>query len=69
MAQAKYAKSGEIMKKYFLILTIALNFSACFFNERGISNRFYDDCKEYYDASGTYHKDCPKNWIDLPLNP
>lgn len=57
------------MKKYFLMLVIALNFSACFFNERGISNRLYDDCKEYYDASGTYHKDCPKNWVDLPFSP
>ncbi|MDO4674011.1 hypothetical protein [Campylobacter sp.] len=41
----------------------------CFVNERGISNRFYDDCKEYYDAVGIYHRECPKNWVDLPLSP
>lgn len=55
--------------KQFFILSLVLIFSGCFINERGISNRFYDDCKPYYDASGTYHEDCPKNWIDLPLTP
>ncbi|KAA8604024.1 hypothetical protein [Campylobacter sp. LR291e] len=46
-----------------------LSFSACFVNERGIGNRYYSDCVEYYDASGTYHKDCPENWIDIPQTP
>ncbi|ACM63898.1 hypothetical protein L8Y91_06305 [Campylobacter lari] len=58
-----------MFKKIFLIGFLALFFGGCFVNERGISNRFYDDCKEYYDASGTYHKECPKNWVDLPLTP
>lgn len=47
------------MKKCILALLLFV-FSGCFINERGVSNRFYDDCKEYYDASGTYYKDCPK---------
>ncbi|MCW1360101.1 hypothetical protein [Campylobacter sp. US33a] len=56
------------MQKYFLML-VFLIFSGCYINERGISNRFYSDCKEFYDASGTYHKECPENWVDLPLTP
>nr|WP_306810975.1 hypothetical protein [Campylobacter helveticus] len=43
--------------------------TGCFVNERGISSRYYDDCKEYYDASGAYHKECPKNWVDIPTKP
>ncbi|MCV3377351.1 hypothetical protein [Campylobacter sp. IFREMER_LSEM_CL2194] len=58
-----------MFKKIFFIGFLALFFGGCFANERGISNRFYDDCKEYYDASGTYHKECSKNWVDLPLTP
>ncbi|MGH2328048.1 hypothetical protein ACRCD5_06995 [Campylobacter taeniopygiae] len=57
------------MKKYILIIVSLLGFSGCFINERGISNRFYNDCKEYYDASGIYHKDCPNNWIDIKMTP
>lgn len=56
------------MRKIIVVL-LALGLGACFVNERGISNRFYDDCKEYYDAIGTYHKECPKNWVDIPLKP
>ncbi|EKF6228154.1 hypothetical protein OZ181_001276 [Campylobacter coli] len=57
------------MKKYILMLALLFGISGCFANERGISNRFYDDCHEYYDASGTYHKDCPKNWVDIKMTP
>ncbi|WP_297194064.1 hypothetical protein [uncultured Campylobacter sp.] len=49
-----------------LIFFALLFFNACYINERGISNRFYDDCSYYYDASGTYREKCPKNWIDIP---
>ncbi|TQR61421.1 hypothetical protein [Campylobacter troglodytis] len=59
----------KICKIYILIPLIALLFSACFINERGLSNRFYDDCKPYYDASGSYHEECIPNWFDLPLTP
>ncbi|EAI4331164.1 hypothetical protein ACV014_000077 [Campylobacter upsaliensis] len=57
------------MKRYMIILGVLFNLTGCFVNERGISNRYYDDCKEYYDASGTYYKECPKNWIDAPMTP
>ena len=57
------------MKKYILMLALLFGISGCFVNERGNSNRFYDDCHEYYDASGTYHKDCPKNWVDIKMTP
>ena len=57
------------MKKYILMLALLFGISGCFVNVRGISNRFYDDCHEYYDASGTYHKDCPKNWVDIKMTP
>ena len=57
------------MKKIVITLLFATLFSGCFINERGISNRFYSDCKAYYDATGTYHEECPPNWIDLPLTP
>ncbi|MDN2923866.1 hypothetical protein [Campylobacter coli] len=57
------------MKKYILMLALLFGISGCVVNERGISNRFYDDCHEYYDASGTYHKDCPKNCVDINMTP
>ncbi|MFC2586999.1 MAG: hypothetical protein ACFNYB_01655 [Campylobacter sp.] len=53
------------MKKFVFLAIIALNFSGCvFLNERGVSTQYYNDCKEYYDATGTYQKDCPHNVID-----
>jgi hypothetical protein len=33
-------------------------------NERGISMRYYNDCEEYYDVQGYYHKKCDKNAVD-----
>lgn len=57
------------MKKFTIILFISLVVSGCFVNERGISNRFYDECKEQYDASGSYFKECPKNWVDIKMTP
>ena len=51
--------------KYLLILITAFLFSGCFYiNDTGITNRYYNDCHEYYDGMGIYHKDCPKNLID-----
>ena len=62
-------KKGLLMKKFAFALLASLCLSGCFINERGIGNRFYSDCKAYYDASGTYHEECPPNWIDFPLTP
>ena len=51
------------MKKLLFILPIF--FSACYVNERGVSARYYNDCREFYDASGMYHKVCDENIIDF----
>jgi len=45
------------MKYFILILLIFLN-GCLYVNERGVSTYLYDKCEEYYDANGTYHKDC-----------
>lgn len=45
-------------------LTVALFFTGCV-NERGISARYYNDCHEYYDLHGYYHKECDKNLIEF----
>lgn len=44
------------MIKLLLLLT-ALLFTSCI-NKSGISMNYYNDCKEYYDLQGFYHKDC-----------
>ena len=44
------------MIKVLLIIT-ALIFTSCA-NKRGLSAKYYSDCKEYYDLQGFYHKDC-----------
>lgn len=50
-----------VPKIIYLILLIG--FTGCM-NERGISLRYYNDCKEYYDLQGYYHKDCDKNVVE-----
>ncbi len=52
-----------LMRKHYLLLLIPIMFAGCF-NDRGISLRYYNDCEEYYDAQGYYHKQCDKNIID-----
>ncbi|WP_169763925.1 hypothetical protein [Campylobacter mucosalis] len=53
------------MKNIILLSLIFTFFSGCLFlNDRGISTQYYNDCKEYYDANGTYQRDCPHNIID-----
>ncbi len=49
------------MIKYILIF-LALFFTACI-NERGVSAKYYNDCNEYYDLQGYYHRDCGDNEI------
>lgn len=51
--------------KTILILLIALLFQGClYFNDRGVSNRYYNGCNEYYDAMGIYHKECEENLVE-----
>ena len=47
----------------FLIITLIL-FSGCL-NKRGISSSYYNDCREYYDARGYYHKSCDENLVEF----
>jgi hypothetical protein len=53
------------MRVLFLLLSTLMIFSGCV-NKRGISMRYYDECNEYYDAQGYYHKDCSENMVDFP---
>lgn len=59
------------MKQALILILIALNFHGCLYlNDRGLSTRYYNDCKEYYDSMGMYHKQCDKNLIDYEdVNP
>lgn len=51
------------MKKYCLLFLAPIFFAGCF-NDRGISLKYYNDCEEYYDAQGYYHKQCDKNFVE-----
>lgn len=51
------------MKRYILLLLLPLLFAGCV-NNRGISLKYYNDCEEYYDVQGYYHKQCDKNILD-----
>lgn len=47
-----------VMIKYLLLILIPFMFSGCF-NRSGISTKYYaNECNEYYDVQGFYHKDC-----------
>lgn len=47
------------------MLFILFLFNGCLYlNDRGISTTYYNDCHEYYDALGIYHKKCDKNLIN-----
>lgn len=52
-----------MIKTLYGITSILVLFSGCV-NERGISARYYNDCREYYDLQGSYHKKCDENVID-----
>lgn len=46
------------MKKYILIIMPIFLFFGCA-NRTGISAKYYaNECSEYYDVQGYYHKDC-----------
>lgn len=51
------------MKRFILLLLLPLLFAGCV-NNRGISLKYYNDCEEYYDVQGYYHKQCDKNILD-----
>ena len=51
------------MKKHYFLILLPVLFTGCF-NDRGVSLRYYNDCEEYYDAQGYYHKQCDKNLVE-----
>lgn len=54
---------NRCMKKHYLFLLVPIVLGGCF-NERGVSLKYYNDCEEYYDMQGYYHKQCDKNLLD-----
>ena len=53
------------MYKNIILLMIPLIFFSACLNKRGISSSYYNDCREYYDARGYYHKDCDENLVEF----
>ena len=49
------------MKYLIFVLPIFFLLNGCIYinQDVGPTTYKYDKCKEYYDANGTYHKDCP----------
>jgi len=45
------------MVKISLLALVLVIFNGCV-NKRGISLKYYNDCEEYYDMQGYYHKKC-----------
>lgn len=59
----------KIIKNIYF-LAILVFFQGCFFNERGISSTYYNDCSHYYDSRGLYREKCDENIVDYKdLNP
>ncbi len=52
------------MKMTLILLTALLLQGCLYFNDRGMSGRYYNGCKEYYDAMGVYHKECDENIVE-----
>lgn len=53
------------MKNLVFIIILPIFLSGCLFlNERGVSTKYYNDCKEIYDATGTYKKVCDENLVN-----
>ena len=53
------------MYKNIIFLMITLIFFSGCLNKRGISSTYYNDCIEYYDARGYYHKSCDENLVEF----
>jgi len=51
------------MVKLLLLMLPLLLFLGCA-NKRGLSMKYYNECREYYDLQGTYHKVCDNNLIE-----
>ena len=55
----------KTLAQILLLSALVAMLGGCvFLNDRGVTTKYYNECKEYYDAMGVYHKECPKNIID-----
>ena len=55
----------KTLTQFLLLSALAAMLGGCVFsNDRGVTTKYYNECKEYYVATGVYHKECPKNIID-----
>ncbi len=52
----------QMIKLLLLIITLLLLVGCA--NKRGLSMKYYNDCREYYDLQGTYHEVCDENFIE-----
>ncbi len=52
-----------MIRQLLALSAIVLLFSGCV-NKRGVSATYYNDCREYYDLHGYYHKKCDKNLVE-----
>ena len=53
------------LMKILLIFALPFILTGClYFNNRGISDKYYNECHEYYDSMGIYHKKCDKNLVE-----
>lgn len=46
------------MIKFVFLIVVGMTFFSGCMSKRGISIKYYNDCKEYYDVQGYYHKKC-----------
>jgi len=46
------------MIKFIFLIVISMTFFSGCISKRGISAKYYNDCKEYYDVQGYYHQKC-----------
>lgn len=52
-----------MIRLFFLSCAFILILTGCV-NKRGVSAKYYNDCREYYDMHGYYHKKCDENLIE-----
>jgi len=53
------------MKTILFIISLFFLSGCVYVNDRGIDMHYYNQCKEYYDSMGIYHKTCDKNLIEF----
>ena len=52
------------MREAIIYIFILFILNGClYFNDTGVSRKYYHKCKEYYDGEGNYVKECPENFI------